>query len=163
MTNTIGLFEHFRLLFTLAGREDRGSFWPYAALVLGILMAANVLLMMPFVMAMTDAMEGGTPPSRPNFALYFVILFGLGILLYGAAAVRRLRDAGRAGYWALMPLPFIAFSTYAMATFFQSPFDGIPPDMRLFKWLFLSNALYMLSLIALIVLLALPSAPERGE
>ena len=163
MTNQISLFEHFRFLFTVTGREDRGSFWPYAALVLGILFGANFLMMIPFMMAMGHAFDSGSAPSLPNFAWYFVVMFGLGILLYAAAIVRRLRDSGRSPSWALMPLPFIAFSTVGMSMMFHSPFEGTPPDMRLFQWLFISNGLYMITLIALVVLLAMPSAPEQPD
>lgn len=162
MNSEIGLFEHFRLLFSFGGRESRGSFWPFAAVVLGILMAANILMMIPFMMAIGDSFDGGSAPHLPNLAYYFVAMFGLGILLYAAAMARRLRDSGRSPLWALMPLPFITFSTVGMSMLIQSPLDGTPPDMSLFKWLFISNALYMLSLIALVVLLALPSKPLRG-
>jgi len=163
MTTDVGLFEHFRLLFTLRGKENRGSFWPYAALVLGILMACNVLLMIPMMMPMAQPFDGGGGSHLPDFGYYFIIMFGIGILLYGAAAVRRLRDSGRSGYWALMPLPFIIASSIGMTMLFRSPFDGNPPDMRLFQMMFISNALYMLTVIALVVLLSMPSAPERGD
>lgn len=163
MNSDIGLFEHFRLLFTLKGRENRGSFWPYAALVFGILAACNMLLMIPIMMTMGHPFGGDGAPSLPNFGYYFIVMFGIGILLYGAAMIRRLRDSGRSGYWVLMPLPFILASSIGMTMLFQAPFEGNPPDMRLFQMLFVSNGLYMLSLIALVVLLSLPSAAVPGD
>jgi len=64
MTTDVGLFEHFRLLFTLRGKENRGSFWPYAALVLGILMACNVLLMIPMMIALVVLLSMPGAPAR---------------------------------------------------------------------------------------------------
>ena len=44
IASNIGLWEHFRKLASFRGREDRASLWPYAALVLGIVMVAGALI-----------------------------------------------------------------------------------------------------------------------
>jgi uncharacterized membrane protein YhaH (DUF805 family) len=45
----IGIWEHFRKLAAFRGRENRASFWPYAALVLGILMVAQAVMVVPWI------------------------------------------------------------------------------------------------------------------
>lgn len=157
MTNQIGLFEHFRLLFSFGGRESRGSFWPYAALAFGILSAGNMLMMLPMMMSVGRVFETGTPPVLPNFALYFAIMGLLGVLLYAAAVAGRLRDSGRSPWWGLMPLPFGALSMIGMMQIFRSPFDGVPPDMMLLQLMMVGQALYTLSIIALIGMLTVRS------
>ena len=52
--------------------------------------------------------------SGRSVALYLAVTFGLAILLYAAAVVRRLRDRGKSGFWGLMPLPFILYSSIQM-------------------------------------------------
>lgn len=163
MNSEIGLFEHFRLLLSFGGKEDRGSFWPYAALVLGILTACNLIMMMPMMMALSHPFDGDMGMRLPNVGLYFVVVIGLAVLLYAAAVARRLRDSGRAIWWGLMPLPFVIVSSIGISQMFASPFDGTPPNMSLFQWMFLANGLYTLTLIALIVLLAMPSAAARDD
>ena len=58
---------------------------------------------------------------------------------------------------ARMPLPFILYSSVQMPRMFASLGTGIQPDMTLFFSIFLSNLVYIVTLIWLIVLLAGPS------
>lgn len=57
MTAKIGLWEHFRKLASFRGREDRASFWPYAALVFGIVMVAASVMLVPMMVRSMRAME----------------------------------------------------------------------------------------------------------
>ncbi|MEO7814426.1 MAG: DUF805 domain-containing protein [Sphingomicrobium sp.] len=163
MNNDITLAEHFRLLFAFGGREDGASFWPYAALVFGILTTLNILMVLPMLMAVGSIMEPGMPPDVSNFMIYFAAMTGLGILLYAAAVVRRLRDTGRSPMWALLPLPFAIGSALGMMQAFTSPFDFLPPDMTMLQLSIACNALETLSVVVLIFLLTLRSAsPSRA-
>ena len=83
------------------------------------------------------------------------IMAGAGIVaailvaLLAAALTRRLHDRGRSGYWGLLPIPFIVFALIAMPHVFTQT-----PNLVLFFLLFINNALYLASLITLIVMLA---------
>jgi uncharacterized membrane protein YhaH (DUF805 family) len=87
-------------------------------------------------------------------AAYLAVSFGLAFLLYAAAVARRLHDRGKSGFWGLMPLPFIIYSSIMMPTVFASPSEL---NMTLFFSIFISNMLYIVTLIWLIVWLAGPS------
>ena len=185
MSATVTLGEHFKRLFDFTGRENRESFWPYAAVAFVIVMAAGMIIFVPMISRTVHAMQqfavqhpdqvtvtsgpvqysisvqGNHPAFMPagSIALFLAVSFGLAILLYAAAAVRRLHDRGKSGLWGLMPLPFIIYSSIQMPRVFASIGTATPPDMVLFFSIFFSNLLYIVALIWLIVLLAGPSEP----
>jgi len=186
MSATVGLWEHFKRLFDFTGREDRASFWPYAALAFVIITVASMIIFVPMMSHAMSAMQqfaaqhpdqatvtsgtgqysvsvrGNPPGLMPvgSVALYLAVSFGLAILLYAAAVVRRLHDRGKVGLWGLMPLPFIIYSSIQMPRMFAFVGVETQPDMALFFSIFFSNLLYIVTLIWLIVLLAGPS--EQG-
>lgn len=186
MSAKIGLWEHFRKLADFNGREDRASFWPYAALVFGIIMIAGMFIFVPMMAHVMSEMQqyaaqhpdqatvvsgpgrysisvkGSHPEFFPasSMAAFLGVTFGLAIILYAAAATRRLHDTGKSGFWALMPLPFIIYSSVMMPRMFA--FRG-EPDMSLFFSIFFSNMLYIITLIVLIVLLAGSSQSGRNR
>ncbi|WP_404710864.1 hypothetical protein [Sphingomonas sp. MMS24-J13] len=49
MPASVSLFEHFKKLFDFGGREDRASFWPYAAVALIIIMVAGATIFGPMM------------------------------------------------------------------------------------------------------------------
>ena len=182
MSAKVSFAEHFKKLFDFAGREDRASFWPYAAIVFVIILAAGMAIFIPL---MTHAMHemqqfaaqhpdqvtvtngpghysisvhGNHPVFMPagSMATYLAVTFGLAISLYAAAVVRRLHDRGKTGFWGLMPLPFILYSSIQMPRMFASVGSGAEPNMMLFFSIFLSNFFYIITLIWLIVILAGP-------
>ena len=108
------------------------------------------------------SVEGHHPEfwSAGSMALYLAVTFGLAIVLYAAAVVRRLRDRGKSGFWGLMPLPFIIYSSIMMPTVVAA---GGGPDMTLFFSIFFSNMLYIVTLIVLIVFLAGPSKLQTSR
>lgn len=180
MTGQIGILEHFRRLPDFSGREDRASFWPYAALVFVIDTAAGMAVFIPIMRRAMVEMETyarehpdqvtvtsgpghysmsvhgyqGSLFDKGSIATYLAVTFGLGIVLLAAAVTRRLHDSGRSGLWALMPIPFIAYSSVMMPGMMASAGQ---PNMAVFTSLFVSNLLYMASLIWLIVMLATAS------
>lgn len=184
MSASVTIPEHFKRLFDFTGQEDRASFWPYAAVAFIVIMVAGMAVMVPMMSHSMDAMQqyaaqhpdqatvmsgpgqysisiqGNQPEFMPSgqIALYLVLTFGLALLLYAAAVVRRLRDRGKSGYWGLMPLPFIIYSSIQMPRMFGSADTTNQPDMTIFFSIFFSNILYMITLIWLIVLLAGSSA-----
>jgi len=190
MAATVGLWEHFRRLATFRGREDRARFWPYAGLAFGILTVVSAVMFLPMMARSMEAMQAfaaqhpdqvtivsrpgeysisahgaipGLMPSRAALTLYLGVSFGLAVLLYGAAVVRRLHDRGKTGAWGLMPLPFILYSAIQMPRMFGSLAAGGQPDLGLFFSVFFSNLLYMASVLALIVLLAGASDPRPNR
>lgn len=188
MSTTVTPGQHFTRLFDFSGREDRASFWPYAALAFGIVTVAAMLVLLPTVLGAMQAMQAfaaqhpdqvttvrssgqvsvsvhGEQPafiSAGSIVLYLVVTFGSAILLYAAAVVRRLRDAGRSGAWGLLPMPFILYSSVQMPRVFGMIGAGVQPDRTLFFSIFVSNLFYLLSLLGLIVLLAGRSSPESS-
>lgn len=169
MSATVKLLEHFKKLLDFRGREDRISFWPYAALVYGIMTVASYIIMMPTMTAVmqtavTAAAKGATEPVFPDMSGLvggMIVTNCIGILLFAAAVARRLHDGGLSGLWGLMPLPFMAYSMSQMRAFFRafSSFGTSEPDMARFNQMFLNNSIYLIALIALIVLLARRSDP----
>ncbi|WP_265562437.1 DUF805 domain-containing protein [Sphingomicrobium arenosum] len=186
--NKVSFGEHFRLLFEFSGREDRSSFWAYAAAVFGLSMVLTMLAMLAPMFASMRSMQNyaeAHPESvtishgpghysmsvqggefSPDFTLMFLamgMVVLVAIVLLAAAVVRRLHDTGRSGWWGLMPVPFIAFSMIAMPQVFSPGRTPSAPDPGLFMAIFLSNMFYMLALLALVVLLALKSTdgPNR--
>ena len=183
MSATVALWDHFKKLFDFAGREDRASFWPYAAVAFIFIVVAGMVIFVPMMSRSMHAMQqfaaqhpdqatvtsglgqysisvqGNHPEFMPagSVALFLAVSFGLAVLLYAAAVVRRLHDRGKSGFWGLMPLPFIIYSSVQMPRMFASAGTATQPDMTLFFSIFLSNIIYIITLIWLIVLLAGPS------
>lgn len=178
MSASISLTEHFARLFDFRGREDRASFWRYAAVTFVIVMIAGLILFVPMMSRAIQAMrqfaaqhpEQATVTSGPgqfmdaaSIARFLAVTFGLAILLYAAAVVRRLHDRGKSGLWGLMPLPFIIYSSVQMPRILASVGTSTDPDTTLFFSIILSNLFYIITSIWLIIMLAAPSesAPNR--
>lgn len=185
MASTVTVRQHFSRLLDFSGREDRASFWPYAAVAFLILMIIGMLVFIPILLSAfhsmqqfavqnpdqvttvhtTDTYSVSVHGDHPAFlraeeiVLYLATTFGSAILLYAAAVVRRLRDTGRSGAWGLLPLPFILYSSVQMPRMFAGIGSGTEPDMTLFFSIFVSNLFYLVSLVGLIVLLAARSRP----
>ncbi len=168
MSSTVGLWEHFKRLADFNGREDRGSFWPYAALVYGIMMVGSFVAMVPIMNSAMSAASaandgsGAALPAMGGFITAMMITTAVGVVLYAAAVARRLHDGGLSGLWGLMPLPFLVFGMIRMRGFFES-FPSGEPDMAQFNQIFIGNMIYILTLIALIVLLARRSDPTTNR
>jgi uncharacterized membrane protein YhaH (DUF805 family) len=190
MSAKVSLFEHFRKLASFKGREDRESFWPYAALVLGIVTVAGALMALPIIAWLIQAtppfdsphpgdmnvfadpgdfsipaQEPGAGPVLPVGFLtaYLAATFGLAVLLYAAAVFRRLHDCGKSGAWGLLPLPFLAYTLVQSVRMFDSLSRGDQPDPALFLTTAASNILCWAALLALVVLLASPSDPAPNR
>lgn len=172
MSAKVGLLEHFRKLATFRGREDRASFWPYAALVLGIVMIAGALMVLPMMahlirVAPPQSIQGHVRFAAPVLPVgfltaYLAVTLGLAVLLYAAAVFRRLHDRGKSGAWGLMPLPFLAYASVQSVRLFDSLSRGEQPNPTLFLTIAASNILFWAALLALVVLLAGASNPGQN-
>jgi uncharacterized membrane protein YhaH (DUF805 family) len=124
--------------------------------------AAMFPVMQSMMSAAAEAAEAGGNSAFPRFGTFFIgiaIMTAIAVFLYAAAVARRLHDGGLSGLWGLMPLPFLAFSMVRMREFFVTSFGSNQFDMNRFSQVFVSNFIYILTLIALIVLLARRSDP----
>ena len=188
MSAKVTLVEHFKRLFDFTGCEDRASFWRFAALVFIVITFVGMIIFVPIMTHAIYQMQqfaaehpdqavitsslgqysisvrGDHPEfiAAGSIAKFLIVTFGLAILLYAAAVVRRLHDRGKTGLWGLMPLPFILYSTFQMPQMFASIGSGSEPSITLFLSVFISNFLYIITLIWLIVILAGPSE-QIGE
>ena len=164
------------------GRQTRISFWPYAATV-GVLsaVAAQAILipelrdtmerMRAFAEAHPDqasiattahgtsiSIRGLHPELMPDLgslALPMAVLLAVTVALLAAAVVRRLHDAGRSAAWGVPPVILLVAGVMLMARLFA--LDAM--DWRLFVGALLTNALYLASLLALVVMLAREGVP----
>jgi uncharacterized membrane protein YhaH (DUF805 family) len=188
--NRIGFGQHFRMLFVFSGRENRSSFWPYAAAVFAGSVVLSMLAVIPSMYTAMRSMQdyaerhpenvtisrgpghysirvhgGDFSPDFGPMLWMMGLAFFVAVILYAAAVTRRLHDTGRSGWWGMMPLPFIIFSLIAMPHAFASAAGGEAPGLALFLAVFFSNILYLASLIVLVVLLASKSTegPNRFD
>ncbi|MCB2084638.1 MAG: DUF805 domain-containing protein [Sphingomonadaceae bacterium] len=160
MSAKVSISQHFKRLLDFSGREDRASFWPYAAVAFGIVMVVNMIAFAPIIIDATSNTERATLVSSTWIAVYLAAMFGTSFVLYSAAIVRRLRDAGRSIIWALLPLPFIIYSSIQMPRVMGSA-GNADQDTILFTSVFASSLFYNISLLILIVMLTLASKPDR--
>lgn len=179
-------------LLRFSGRDRRSRFWPYALLIFALVFV-GVGFLMAFVTApiFADAAayakthpESVTvttgpghysvqyhdmPPEAvglPNFELMAYGIGGFAIVAVGllaAAVTRRLHDTGRAGWWGLPPAVLLLIGMAMFPTTMRLGMAEEEGFVSLFLLQFATNALYMLSLMGLVVLLLLDSAkgPNR--
>ncbi|WP_277787617.1 DUF805 domain-containing protein [Caulobacter segnis] len=185
------MLGNLRRLTQFKGRESRGSFWPYAALVILPSMIVVVSFTVPAMAkfwAEVDAYavehpEDVTVRSGPGYyemsvdgptgvvpdvGLLFTGVgagFLTGIVLLGAAVSRRLHDSGLSGFVGLLPTPFMLFGVIVGSRLFAS-FGAEEVDLSLFMLMFTNNVFYIVCLFLLAALLVRPSTagPNRyGE
>ena len=163
-------------LLAFSGRESRRLYWPYAITVFLAGMVAGLVLMVPVMMDMWSHMvayiqqhpEGlpkpapGQPPVLPRELMpdFGQLRVPLGILnlvslfLYAAATVRRLHDRDRAGWWALLPVPFQVAGFLAGPAALRAMTEGGGAPSLLSALSGINSLLYWLAFILLIVMLA---------
>ena len=167
-----------------SGRDRPGQFWPYAILLFLLSIVAAVAVIVPAMIDMLvriqrfviEHPEGLPPPSDPydlsepalppelmpdfsGAALPMAAVNLVFVLLLAAGVVRRLHDADRSGWWALLPVPFMAIGaaswerTMAMST--GVPMAADPASMLLM----LNSLFYWVAVIALVVMLVQAGTP----
>lgn len=182
----------FSRLTDFRGRDRRGQFWPYAGVVVALIYLGLAGVLVPltagvFAEAMTyaaahpDQATVVTGPgyysvqihdpnavAMPDFGMFFAALavaVVVGVSLLAAAVTRRLHDMGRAGWWGLPPVVFLATALVLFPRMMDQMMlpETEAPSMGLFFLLFINNMIYMLCLVVLIVMLAMPGTkgPNR--
>jgi uncharacterized membrane protein YhaH (DUF805 family) len=159
----------------VSGRESGALFWPYAIAVFLFAAAGTFAAMVPSMVSTFSKMqafaiahpekariesgpghysiqiEGNHPELMPDMELMMrsmapVIL--IAFILLAASVVRRLHDRDKSGLWGLLPVPFIAFSSWMMPKMFTDI-----ENLSVFFAVFVSNALYLAGLGYLVFLL----------
>lgn len=178
--------HHFGQLLKFSGRENKAQFWPWAAIVIALMIVATFATMVPlmagsfakmqqFAQAHPDQatvvsgpghyeiqIRGNHPELMPDVTSFIgpmAALILVAALLLASAVTRRLHDTGRRGWWGLLPLPFLCTGFVLMPRMFSAR----EMDLRLFGLLFLNNLVYLASLALLAVLLALPSKSQANQ
>lgn len=174
---------HMAHLAAFSGRQSRKPFWLWTALVIGLNLAAMVIVMVPVLFNTITRLEdfaarnpdrvtrtvgpghysvrveGYHPELMPDFSAFFAV-FGIAalvtILLLAAPVARRLHDTGRTGLWGLIPAGLLLAGLIGMNQLFGQAIFRDEPPLGLFLGLFLTNLAYLVSLGVLIVLLAQP-------
>lgn len=178
------IWDGFRRLTDFGGRDRRGRFWPYALVVVALAYVGLALVMIPllggvfaeaaaFAAANPDQATVTTGPgyysvqihdsdavAMPDLGLFFAavgVAVVVAVVLLAAAVTRRLHDTGRAGWWGLPPLVFLAIglALFPMMMDQMTQSEGPEPSVGLFFLLFANNMLYIVSLLGLIILLIL--------
>ncbi len=181
---------HLRNLANFSGRESQKRFWLWGAFVLGLTFVMGAIVFMP---RFTDAMnrmqrfameypesatvesgpghysiqiDGHHPELMPDMDRFFYTLMGITAfvtVLIGAAAVRRLHDTGRRGWWLLLPVPFVTVGYTVAPDLFEQVVAGDAASFRLFVLLFFNNLIYMVMLAVVVIFLALPGRPDANR
>lgn len=165
------IIQGFQSVAKFEGRDRRARFWPYVAVVVGLHFVVQMLgvaaIAVPLMAELQTSIENEIEPQLDRLeaagTLMLVLMAALGVsylVLMAAAVTRRLHDAGRTALWGLLPFPFFA---YHAVMFWLSWTDRIWPNEWLFLSVSLSNGLGVLGTIILIILLALPGAPEPNR
>ena len=109
------------LLFSFAGRINRGKFW-LGFLILTVLsiiayLAIVVFLGEPFAIANLEAVANGAEPeivtSTPGLIGYAIMSL-ISIFMSFAIMIKRCHDRGKPGWWSLIALIPIAGSIWAI-------------------------------------------------
>lgn len=186
------IMSGFRGLLRFSGRDRRGRFWPYALVVVaatfvGISVLMSVVTASVFADAAAYAKahpESVTvttgpghysvqyhdmPPgavSMPDFSLMAMGIGGIAvvtIIVLAAAVTRRLHDTGRAEWWGLPPAVLLLIGMAMFPTTMRTLMAEDEGFISLFLLQLVTNALYMLSLMGLVVLLLLDSAKGANQ
>jgi uncharacterized membrane protein YhaH (DUF805 family) len=174
-------------LLRFSGRESPALFWPYVGVLFAAAMMTAGAVMVPIMatafarmqafaaehpeqatvrsgpghysITIEDAPPGLMPDVSPFVEAMSVMIVAM-VLLLAAAVTRRLHDRGRAGFWGLMPIPFLVIGLYG-AQRLLADFENL--DFRLFGLLFANNLLYLASLGLLVALLLGQSDPNPNR
>lgn len=126
-------------IFNFNGRMALHDFWPYAVTVVLVLYGLGSLVGLWFQFELSQRMGMGVwfggdyeldqrqaeevlALMQEGFRLvvpFVAISLVVHVIPLAAAIVRRLHDAGRTGFWILMPLPFGVGGIYAMDRLFS--------------------------------------------
>lgn len=176
------IMSGFRGLLRFSGRDRRSRFWPYALVIFALTFVGTGVLMgfvtasvfadaAAYAKAHSESVTVTTGPGHysvqyhdmppeavglPDFQLMTRGIGGIAavaVILLAAAVTRRLHDTGRAGWWGLPPAVLLLVGMAIFPMTMQQFINDEGFDLFLLQ--IATNALYVLSLMALIVLLVL--------
>jgi len=150
-------------LTDFSGRDPRRLFWPYVGVLFLLLFVVMSGVNSAFMAQTMANLQTNQFPDFSGMLLAMGIQIAVFVGLLAAAVARRLHDTGRAGYWGLVPLPFLAFGFVGFTIVLRSFDKPFPGFERLFFAIFFNNLIYMAVLVTLIVLLAQPTKPEANR
>ena len=175
-------------LMNFRGRETRSQFWPFAALVIALSFAGFTIITLPEIWAslvrmqrfavehpelatveqgpssFSISIDGYHPELMPDVGRIMAemgAVVAVCLALLAGAVVRRLHDRGKSGLWGLTPLPFLFLAGVMMPNIFAQNPAHVVSFLLLFFALFINNAVYLGTLVYLVVILA--GASVTGE
>jgi uncharacterized membrane protein YhaH (DUF805 family) len=158
------IFSNLKQLANFKGRERRARFWPYVGMVLVAVILISGIGMSVLMAGVFESAPPANGETHSDFLasmrwmfLMNALTLAAAVLLLAAAVSRRLHDSGIRGYWGLLPVPFMIVAATVMPQLFANVL-GSGDVMPWFPVLFLNNALYMATIVTLIVLLCRPTA-----
>lgn len=185
------LIEGYSGLIKFSGRMTVGAFWIFAGVNIALNILAYTFVFAAFFQRFATnaakvaesnpedvtirqgpgsysvSIEGNHPDLMPDMTGYFWSTGLLALLLFlltAAAATRRLHDTGRSGVWTLLPVPFLIFGMTQMPDLFAQFGSRVgDPPMGQFALIFANNMIYMLCLVVVGVMLALPGNPDANR
>lgn len=187
--NVIG--RGVRNILNFKGRDRRGQFWPYLAVVMVLTITAYAIISPTVVYLLSQNVNGVEYASvsgellivnqqmqmeafQKQMSKFLSGIWGMtavfvlaNIALLAAAVARRLHDRGHSGWWAaIVPVLLMLGGTIFSYLFMSAPMSGDGPTatfLLTFLAVFALMALYNISLIVLIVFLCLKgkTGPNR--
>jgi uncharacterized membrane protein YhaH (DUF805 family) len=173
-------------LLRFSGRDGLRTYWPYAGVVMGLAAAAMLTGLVTIVVSLFSKLERyvrehpemvtveadgsevihGDPDVMPDFDIVFGGAAGIALVFVAlilAASVRRLHDAGRPGWWAVLPLPFLAICLAAGRVWAQSLEPPVDLDLGALGIMAGGWLGCLLSVAALTGFLAARGSPEANR
>jgi len=185
------ILRGFTKLAQFSGRDSRAEFWPYAGIIIALLIVAyfNVALtgiahalsgVAAFRETHPEAVVIQAAPGvhtmridwshpdapEPDLDVLFIgyaALLAAMVLLLGAAVARRLHDRGKSARWGLLPLPFLICAAAFTPVFIGTALTGETSGVPLFGLLFLNNLAGLVACVTLFGMLALRGTSEPNR
>jgi uncharacterized membrane protein YhaH (DUF805 family) len=144
-------------LLDFRGRDSSRVFWPYALMVIAVLVAVPMIAVQGRIASFANNASQPAQEISP-LILSFAVWLLLAAALLGAAVSRRLRDSNQSPIWGLWPLILAGLNAFFMYQAFTA--DDIPNAW--FLGAFGANLVGLALLVLLIVKLNNDTAPGQA-
>lgn len=146
----------FRNILVFSGRDTPAQFWPFAGVILGVVLVVGNLLFILLVSVSTaigssseEDLQNELPSLIPLIALTACGAAFTAFVL-AAAVTRRLHDRNHRGGWAVIPLVFLGAGLIMFGFVTKSFERTADPDPMLFFIVFANNVVYFVCLAFLV-------------